>query len=169
MPPIKILAFAALLTPCAVAAQIAPSPEWPVPAGSRVRIVSPVLGDKRQVGSVHSATFDTLLFRPGAKDVSPIAIATPYITRIEVPNGTHTRKAKGALVGFLVGAGTGAIIGAASYKKPEPCGCIYFMEDSRSFDTALGAVLGGIVGAITGTIIGAGSTESWVPVAVPRR
>jgi len=163
----QILSAAALLIPALSAAQT-PDPVWPIAAGSRVRIVSPILGDQRQTGFVAASTADTLVFRPAARDASPIAIATPNIARIEVASGTHSRKAKGSLVGFLIGAGAGALIGAATYKKPKPCG-FCFIEDSRGFDAALGGVLGGIVGVITGTVVGSRQTDSWVPVAVPRR
>ena len=162
----RILSTAALVVPGIVGAQ-APSPEWPIAIGSRVRIVSPILGDQRQTGIVAASTTDTLVFRPAARDANPIAIATPNIARIEVASGTHSRKAKGALVGFLIGVGSGALIGAATYKKPKPCG-FCFIEDSRGFDAALGGFLGGTVGAITGAIIGSRQTDSWVPVAVPR-
>ena len=163
----RILSTAALVVPGIVGAQ-APSPEWPIAIGSRVRIVSPILGDQRQTGIVAASTTDTLVFRPAARDANPIAIATPNIARIEVASGTHSRKAKGALVGFLIGVGSGALIGAATYRKPKPCG-FCFIEDSRGFDAALGGFLGGTVGAITGAIIGSRQTDSWVPVAVPRR
>jgi hypothetical protein len=166
----RILSAAALMVPGIVGAQ-APSPEWPIAPGSRVRLVSPVLGDQRQTGIVASSTTDTLVFRAAARDATPIAIATPNIARIEVASGTHSRKAKGALVGFLVGAGAGALLGAATYKKPKPCvgWCFYPFEDSRGVDAAIAGFLGGTVGAITGAIIGARPTDSWVPVAVPRR
>ena len=166
----RILSAGALILPGMIGAQT-PSPEWPIATGSRVRILSPVLGDQRQTGIVAASTTDTLVFRPAARDANPIAIATPNIARIEVASGTHSRKAKGALVGFLVGAGAGALIGAAAYKKPKPCAgfCISPFEDSRGVDAAAGGILGGIVGAIAGAIIGSRPTESWVPVAVPRR
>ena len=163
----RILSTAALVLPGIVGAQ-APGSEWPIAAGSRVRIVSPILGDRRQTGIIAASTSDTLIFRPAARDASPIAIATPNIARIEVDSGTHSRKAKGALAGFLIGVGAGALIGAATYQKPKPCG-FCFIEDSRGFDAALGGFLGGAVGAITGAVIGSRQTESWVPVAVPRR
>jgi len=164
----RILSAVALTLPGIVGAQ-APKPEWPIATGSRVRIVSPILGDQRQTGFVAASTADTLVFRPAARDASPIAIATPNIARIEVASGTHSRKAKGALVGLLIGAGAGALIGAAAYKKPKPCGCIRLFEDSRGSDAAIAGFLGGLVGAITGAIIGSRQTDSWVPVAVPRR
>jgi hypothetical protein len=164
----RILSAAALMVPGIVGAQ-APSPEWPIAPGSRVRLVSPVFGDQRQTGIVASSTTDTLVFRAAARDATPIAIATPNIARIEVATGTHSRKAKGALVGLLIGAGAGALIGAATYKKPKPCGCLFAFEDTRGSDAAIAGFLGGIVGAITGAIIGSRQTDSWVPVAVPRR
>lgn len=163
----RILSAVALILPGIMGGQT-PSPEWPIATGSRVRIFSPVLGDQRQTGVVAASTTDTLVFRPAAKDATPIAIATPNIARIEVASGTHSRKAKGALIGFLVGAGAGALLGAATY-KPQPCRGFCFFEDSRGFEATLGGLLGGVAGTITGAIIGSRQTDSWVPVAVPRR
>jgi hypothetical protein len=155
-----------LLAPVAVRPQAPPSAEWPVAAGSRVKILSPVLGERAQTGNVVSAAADTLVFRQ-ARDAASVAIATPNIVKIEVSRGTHTRKAKGALLGFLIGAAAGAAIGAAAYKKPKPCG-FCFLQDTRAFDTTLGGVLGGVIGTGIGVIVGARQTDTWVPVAVPR-
>jgi hypothetical protein len=155
-----------LLAPAAARSQATPSSQWPVAAGSRVRIQSPLLGERAQTGDVVAAAGDTLVFRQ-AKSAAPVAIATPNIVKMDISSGTHSRKAKGALLGFLIGAASGAAIAAAAYKKPEPCGfCI--LPDSRAFDATLGGALLGIVGTGVGIIIGARQTDIWVPVAVPR-
>ena len=44
----QMLFAAAVISPAAVGAQMGVSVAWPVAAGSRVRILSPVLGDQRQ-------------------------------------------------------------------------------------------------------------------------
>lgn len=161
-----ILCSAALVAPTLSAAQAGPILDWPIAPGSRVRILSPVLGDQKETGSVVSATSDTLVFRP-VKLSTGFAIATPNIVGIEVARGTHSRKLKGALLGFLAGAGAGAIVGYATY-KPTPCNgfCIDF---GPGFDAALAGGLGGILGIVAGTIFGARQTDTWVPVAVPHQ
>jgi hypothetical protein len=142
--------------------------EWPVAAGTHVRIESPVLGGGLQKGNVAAATADTLVFQPIAREAFPISIATPNIVRLEVVTGQHTQKAKGAMVGLLIGVAAGAVLGAATYQKPDCTGfCVY--PDSRSFDAFVGGVLLGGVGAVVGTLVGAHPTETWTPVAIPRR
>jgi hypothetical protein len=124
-----------------------------------------VFGDERQTGTVMTAGADTLVFQP-ARDASAVTVATPNIVKMEVASGTHTRKLRGALVGFLVGAAAGAALGAAAYKKQD-CFCI--MPDTRSFDAALGGTLLGLVGTAVGTLVGARHTDTWVPVAIPHK
>jgi len=169
MTVIRILIAATLMTPVLATAQTqtAPSPEWPVSAGSYVRIESSVLGSGFHKGNVVTATSDTLLFQPKA-DAPAIQIATPNIVKLEVAGPQKTHKARGALIGFLIGAGTGAVLGAATYKKDQ-CAGICVVPDARSFDATLGAVLLGVPGAIIGAIVGAHPSNTWVPVAVPRR
>ena len=115
MTVIRILIAATLMTPvlATAQAQTAPSPEWPVSAGSYVRIESSVLGSGFHKGNVVNATSDTLVFQPKA-DAPAMSIATPNIVRLEVAGAQKTHKARGALIGFLIGAGTGAVLGAAS-------------------------------------------------------
>ena len=165
----RILIVASLCTPLIASAQSAAIMEWPVAAGTHVRIESPVLGGGLQKGNVAAATADTLVFQPAARDAGPIPIATPNIARLEVVTGKHTQKAKGAFIGFLVGAGAGAILGAATYQKSSACADICLVPDSRSFDASVGALVLGSVGAIVGTVMGAHPTETWTPVAIPRR
>jgi hypothetical protein len=161
-----ILCSAALVAPTVSAAQAGPVLDWPIVPGSRVRILSPVLGDQKETGSVVSATSDTLVFRPATLSTA-FPIATPNIVGIEVARGTHSRKVKGALLGFLAGAGAGAIIGYASYKRPA-CSGGFCLDFGPGFDAALASGLGGILGTVAGTIVGARQTDTWVPVAIPR-
>ena len=168
---IRILCSAALVAPSLSAAQSPLIPTWPVTAGSRVRISSPVLGDKLQVGSVLSATSDTLVFL-AAKQSTSTVLSTPNIVGMDVARGTHTSKMKGTLMGLVLGAGAGALIGAVTY-RPTKCDaasgqwCLDLFGQGGA--TAVGAILGGAVGTFTGLAIGSRPTENWVPVAVPGR
>ncbi|MFL5499900.1 MAG: hypothetical protein ACJ79Q_01595 [Gemmatimonadaceae bacterium] len=165
----RILIVASLCSPLIASAQSAAIMEWPVAAGTHVRIESPVLGRGLQKGNVAAATADTLVFQPTAREAFPISIATPNIVRLEVARGQATHKARGAGLGFLIGAGAGAILGAATYQKQECTTEFCLVPDSRSFDAFAGGVLLGAVGAVVGAFMGARPTETWVPVAIPRR
>jgi len=166
---IRILCSAALVAPTLSAAQAPLIPSWPVTAGSRVRISSPTLGDKMQTGAVLSATSDTLIFL-AAKQSTSTAIGTPNIVGIDVARGTHTSKVKGALLGFVLGAGSGAALGAATYKRPR-CNPDVWCFDmfGQGGQAAVGAVMGAVSGTLVGLIIGSRPRDNWVPVAVPGR
>jgi hypothetical protein len=168
--------FALALAAAVLPAQPPVIPTWPVVSGSRVRVLSPVLGDEKRVGVVVSATHDTLSFRQD-KQPSYTSIGTSDIQQLEIPQGTHTRKANGALYGFLIGAVSGAVLGAATHQSPPPCdpnvtlGCGFqnILETSRSEDAFIGGILLGGVGAIVGTLVGSRAVVTWVPVAVAAR
>ena len=162
---IRVLCSAVLVAPAMGAAQVAPIREWPIPSGARVRILSPALGDQKQTGSVVSATADTLVFLP-AKLSSSTSISTPNIVKIEVARGTHTNKLMGALLGFVVGTGTGAIIGSVTYKQPKCVDWCFGILD-RSGAIMAGAVLGGVIGTTGGAMLGNRQADTWVPVTVP--
>jgi hypothetical protein len=115
---ILMLGAATLVAPALVAAQAPVIPDWPIAAGSRVRILSPILGRTVQTGSIVSATSDTLVFRRGTQSTST-PIAAPSIVSIDVAQGTHTRKLAGGLLGLALGAGVEAIIGDVTYKPYE--------------------------------------------------
>jgi hypothetical protein len=162
-----------LMTPVAGISQVSPSDVIQVDAGSRVRIGAPVFGPGKQVGTVVSLTRDTLVLRQGASTALQ-SVATSDMTTLEVARGTHTRKAKGALWGLLIGAGSGAILGYSLYKEPkcqnDGFGCILLIgPDSKSSNAAISAVGGGLVGILVGALLGARSTETWVAGAVGAR
>ena len=161
---IRTLYMAALMVPTLTVAQNAPSGSWPIAAGSRVRVLSPVLGDQAQTGSVGSATSDTLVFLPH-KTSSSTAIGTPNIVRLDVSTGTHSNKLKGALLGFALGAGVGAVIGSATYHPCNNC----FDILGRGGNIAAGSVVGALVGTAGGMLIGSRRSDSWVPVPISPR
>jgi hypothetical protein len=162
-----------LVTPAAGISQVSPPDVIRVDAGSRVRIAAPVFGPEKQVGTVVSLTRDTLVLRNGASTAFR-PVATSEITALEVSNGTHTRKAKGALWGLLIGAGSGAILGYALYKEPkcqdQGFGCFEIIgPDSKGSNTAFSAVGGGLLGTLAGALFGMHATETWTPGAVGAR
>lgn len=156
--------FALALVAAVLPAQPPVIPAWPIAPGSRVRIISPVLGRNSQTGSVVSATSDTLVFRRGEQSTST-AIGTPSIVRIDVAQGTHTNKLTGGLLGLAIGVGAGAIIGDVTYKPCTNCFDIF----GRGGNVAAGSILGAVVGTVTGVIVGNRQFDNWVPVTVPAR
>jgi hypothetical protein len=129
--------------------------------GARVRVTAIALGNDRQTGTLVSLSDDSLTFRPTGANNS-IALSTPTITQLEVSRGTHTHKAMGALIGFVVVGGTAAVITAATWKPTSE------FDFGRGGDAAIVAVPLGLVGALIGTAIGAHHTESWASVPIPR-
>jgi hypothetical protein len=165
----------ALITPVVGFSQTVPN-DARVDVGSRVRIAAPVFGTrKKQLATVVSVTPDTVVVRFGPT-IPDRSLATSDVTSLEVVRGKHTRKAKGALWGLLLGAGTAAVLGYALYEEPkcnseEFFGCIDVLPgpDSPGSNAAFSAVGGGILGALIGALIGARATDSWVPATVGPR
>ena len=167
------LCAAVLMTPVVGLSQSSQPQEIRVDTGSRVRIAAPAFGPDKQVGTVVSLTRDTLGLRQGASTASRL-VATSDITALEVSRGTHTRKAKGALWGLLIGAGGGAVLGYTMYKPPtcqnQAFSCFNILgPDSRSSNAVWSGVAGGILGTVVGTLVGMGATETWVPGTVGAR
>ena len=165
------LVFAgSLMAPALSTAQVAaPNLDWPLTPGLRVRVLSAALGDSPQTGSVVSATSDTLVFLP-AKQSASTAVSTPNIARVDVSQGTHTHKLRGALLGFLAGTGVGLVIGSATYKPPKCTADVWCMDMfGEAGSTVAGGVLGGLLGTITGLMIGSHETDNWVQVKLPNR
>jgi hypothetical protein len=139
---------------------------WPPPAGIRVRVESPTFGKVKQIGTLLSAGADSIVLRP-VDLTNSIALPTASVTRMEVATGRHTRRAKGALIGFVVAGSAGTAIAAATWKKPKPC--MFCMDFGRWGDAAFIGGFSGILGAVGGFIVGSRATDSWEPVEVPRR
>ncbi len=168
---ISTLCAVALMTPVVGISQMAPPEQPQVDAGSRVRIAAPVFGSRKQVGTIVSVTRDTLVLRHGAS-LTTQSLATSDITALEVSSGTHSRKAKGALWGMFLGAGTGAVLGYALYEPPKcqtdgfGCFALDIGPDSKGTNAVASGVLGGVLGALVGALFGAKSVDSWVPATL---
>ena len=76
---------------------------------------------------------------------------------------------RGGVIGLLVGAGVGAVIGLASGDEPPDLGCaIFFCRASER--VAIGAVVFGFVGAVIGYAIASSGQHDRLLVSVgPRR
>jgi hypothetical protein len=142
-----------------------------VQSGSRVRILSPVFGDKTQTVTVVSSSPESLVFRLNAGSV-PQTLSTATITRMDVSTGTRAHKMKGALIGLATGALVGGIVGYATWQRPtcnDPSGVVgcFAIDFGRGGDAAFAGAAGGILGTIVGTLIGTRQSDTWAPVIVP--
>jgi hypothetical protein len=158
-----LLYAAAMLTPLSAHSQQSVNSTWPVATSSRVRIQAPILGDKRQTGTLVATTNDSVVFQPFNQQSSR-SLAVTDITRLEVARGTHTNRWKGALLGFAILGGMGAGYTAATWSKNDEGA--QFMDFGRAGDAAIVGGFGAIVGALAGAIIGSKHSDTWVPVQI---
>lgn len=135
----------------------------PVSVGERVRITTPSeRGAYRLVGNVVAARPDTLLLQ--ISDVAtPRAVAIGDISTLEVSRGRRGNGRRGMLYGLAIGAGAGALLGAATYRKPDCAGSsLCPSPDGPALDIVAGGILGGVVGVGAGGLWGASHpSERW--------
>ncbi len=97
-----------------------------------------------------------------AQTAGIIVVKNQDIQRVSIENDSSVRK--GAVLGFLIGAGTGAIIGLAagddSPSNNSDCafGAISFQLTAEG-KAVIGGILGGVAGSIVGTVVGAAASE----------
>jgi hypothetical protein len=160
---------ATLAPVAAIRAQSTPTPApapAPVAVGERVRIATAAqYGKFRYVGRVVAVNDDTVQVQStGPEGTRSVAVAD--MRMLEVSAGTQTNGRKGMLYGSIVGAGIGAIIGAATYKEPPPCDLAIFCPEpdiGRGGDALAGAIGGGLVGLAAGGLWGsAHRSERWI-------
>ena len=167
------LLWMATLVASPLAAQNAPTSDWPIAEGSRVRIRSTMLGDwglfrgaSYAIGSVVSATPDTLTFRADGDSTTTAILPIRRISKLEIARGTHDNRKYGAWIGALTGFVAGATIAGLSRRScGEPdCPEGYYREASGT--------VGGLIGALTGAGIGAWMgrrpVDTWVQVRIPK-
>jgi hypothetical protein len=156
----SLLAAAALI--CGAASALHAQDAATLGAGTRVRLVTPALDPAQRIGTVVTATHDTITFRSEANPVTR-SVAVSDLTSIEISDGKETHRGRDAFYGLVVGGGAGAILGAATYKKETDC---FIFCATRGGDAIAGALAGGAVGTLVGAfIVGSGDkTERWVPL-----
>ena len=139
-----------------------------VTTGQRVRLTSTRLGFQRQVGSVVSASADSLTV---ALATDTAAIALTDLDRLERSQPGGRRTGHGALLGLGWGALTGASVGLLTYQECVPQSLFDCLLADKSAGAAalewsvtLG-ILGTAIGAIAGTFT---HGEKWIDVQAPR-
>ncbi|MDB4871199.1 MAG: hypothetical protein JWL97_2203, partial [Gemmatimonadales bacterium] len=128
----------------------------------RVRIQAPIFSGQEQQATVLRTDRDTLHFQPWRGTASN-AVGVNDITRIDVHQGTHGRKLKGALIGFALAGGVTAAITAATWKRTPS------FDFGRGGDAAFAGFFAGVAGGVIGLVAGAIETDTWAPVKLPGR
>jgi len=112
----------------------------------------------------------------GALVAVPFANTAIDFPRLDVSGGIRRRSWQGAGIGFLAGAGVGAVVGLATYRRSD-CGdsavgqalvCPLIDGVSREVTVYGDALLIGSATAIVGALIGHRGHETWVPATVAR-
>jgi hypothetical protein len=157
--------------PRLVAAQTDTTVHWPIAIGTRVRVLSPALGNTDEIGTALAIDADTLVFHREASSTND-TLSTFAIKRLDVSTGRHTWKAKGALIGFAIGVVGGAALGYATYSKPSCTisttsqigGC--FGDFGRAGEARFDGAILGLLLAGTGAVFGAIGADTWTPVKI---
>jgi hypothetical protein len=150
------------VVPFTIATAQSHRPAWPLDSGSRVRIQAPIFSGQEQQATVLRTDRDTLHFQPWRGTASN-AVGVNDITRIDVHQGTHGRKLKGALIGFALAGGVTAAITAATWKRTPS------FDFGRGGDAAFAGFFAGVAGGVVGLVVGAIETDTWAPVKLPAR
>jgi hypothetical protein len=153
--------IALLLSPTVAWSQEPPA----IVPGSRIRITELEAGkSRRRSGTVVTAGADTVVLRlDGGGARANFSLAR--ISGLEVSRGRKGHVAVGVGLGFLAGAGTGALVGALACKGE---GCLSGSDDLGGAVVAVSAGIGGVVGMLVGAGIGAHKTDMWEAVPSSR-
>ena len=149
------------------AAVLAQESGWSALQQAKGQIVTIVRNDSQsQTGSLEQISADSITINTHERSS---VISREDIRRIYL-RGKRSRK-RGALWGLALGAGGGAIVGAAANSPCSPSTQICFDIISRGQSAAGGAVVGAVVGTAVGALIGGGhkktllyDTKNSVPV-----
>ena len=168
MRMLKALALTLIVANLA-GAQTAPDITWPLDSGTKIRIRAASLGASFRRGTLTRTTPDSITIEP--LRAGAFSVGLDQVSSVQVLTESHTAKAKYTMIGLLIGAGTGAILGAATYSPAKCDASVTFCVDvfDRGATTAVAAVALGAVGALVGLMAGASPKETWVPVSVPAR
>ena len=170
-----LLALVLLAAPCGLVQMAAAQAAPPLARGTRVRVVAPALRGQAKPavsGELVSLHGDTVVVWPLDRAGVPVADGPQRRVlsggrRLELVAGTHGNAGKGFLLGAGIGALSGAAIGFAIW---QPCQSTQFMgcmlaPGDRWAAAGYGAVGGMLGGAVLGFVIGVFTrTDTWVTV-----
>jgi hypothetical protein len=117
--------------------------------GERVRVTA--IDGRRLVGVVENGAGDSLTIR--LADGSREPVATGSLHRLEVRRGMERRTVPGAVVGGIVGAGTGALIAVAGISCDRGgigLNCSSFEAHLVGGGAGIGLLIGGLIGYNSG-------------------
>jgi hypothetical protein len=155
MHPRLLVLLAAVLVPQVASGQA-------IMPGSRVRVTQP--GEGRRVGTVVQVTADSLEVRFADRTV-PTHMAVGQLTRLDVSLGKERRVMHRAGVGFFVGGGVGAALGAIGESD---CDSSELFCLGAGGGALLGGIFLGAVGGVVGMVAGLSPSERWERVSLER-
>jgi hypothetical protein len=151
-------AFALIVLPAPALSQGVRINALSLQSGARARILAPTAGSKYELITVASASPDSLRYSLDPS-LAIKSLAWQQISKMDA-SVSHRNIGRGAVIGFLVGAIGGAILGAASEPgQGQGGGPIAVLVGLT------GGALGGLGGAVLGS---AWRSENWMPVTLPR-
>ena len=132
-------------------------------SGSRVRVTTNVGLQRRWTGALISAGADSVRLT-SSRDGRVVSFPTATVMRLEQSHDRRTNAGGGAVIGALIGGGTGLVLGLLASS-----------EDDSWFEVGPGeiaaasltlAAMGGGLGAIIGAV---SHRERWEPMPIPGR
>jgi hypothetical protein len=152
-------AFAFCLIGRALSAQAHAVDPASIVSGTSARITEFGAGRIRMSGTVLDVSHDSLNYR-FASDGTTRSLGWNDVAKMDVTIGQHRHFVAGMLVGVLLGAGTGALIGSSSASGNDGY--------TPSAVGSMGAIAGAMGGFVLGSAVGIFyKTDAWVPVAIP--
>jgi hypothetical protein len=127
--------------------------------------MGPFRGAQYAIGTVVSATPDTLTFRADGDSTTTAILPIRRIFQLEIARGTHDNQKYGALMGSLAGFLAGAAIAGLLHGSCADCPDGYY----REVNGTVGGVLGALAGAAIGGWMGKRPVDTWVQVKIPER
>jgi hypothetical protein len=151
---VALFTFALLLSPLAARSQ----DDVDIVPGSRIRITERGARSDALSGTVITMRADSVVMRLD-NNARRSSFALAGLSRFEVSEGKKGHANAGGGIGFLIGAGIGALIGSISTTGGD------HLEGAAS--VMAGSGIGAVVGTFVGAAIGAKhKTEKWVDVEV---
>jgi hypothetical protein len=125
-------------------------------AGARARIFGPWTDAEYELITVASARPDSLRYSLD-RGLDTKSIAWQQISKMDASMGSHRNIGRGAVIGLLVGALGGAMLGSNAPGNE-------FKTINRIVQGIWAGTLGGLGGALLGS---AWRSENWMPVTLP--